>query len=179
MCLCCVCRPRVPLPLHLAMVEDAPGVSAGQPRVGVPEVRPVEHVRESNCVRNLFHIQTRHRRRQIGGRRMPIAKKANISDGVSLQSASPYTVTRKKNHTKEIKRVMKKQSRQPNKQLQHVSSLCSRISLAAATEPRATHTSTNGTKKTNAQLSEPICQSLARRATGLDPTALPTHLSCY
>lgn len=34
-------RPRVPLPLHLAMAQDAAGVPAGQPRVGVPEVRQI------------------------------------------------------------------------------------------------------------------------------------------
>jgi hypothetical protein len=37
---------RIPLPLHLPMAQDAPSVSARQPRLGVPEVRSVEEVRE-------------------------------------------------------------------------------------------------------------------------------------
>jgi hypothetical protein len=34
-------RSRVPLPLHLALAQDATGVPTGQPRVGVPEVRQI------------------------------------------------------------------------------------------------------------------------------------------
>jgi hypothetical protein len=34
-------QPRVPLPLYLALAQDAAGVPAGQQRVGVPEVRPL------------------------------------------------------------------------------------------------------------------------------------------
>ncbi|RLN92877.1 hypothetical protein BBJ28_00010071, partial [Nothophytophthora sp. Chile5] len=34
-------RPRLPFPLHFAVVEDPPGVPVGQPRVGVPEVRQI------------------------------------------------------------------------------------------------------------------------------------------
>jgi hypothetical protein len=30
---------RLPLPLHLEMAQDSPGLPAGQPRLGVPEVR--------------------------------------------------------------------------------------------------------------------------------------------
>lgn len=33
---------RLPLPLHLAMAQDATGLPARQPGLGVPEVRPVE-----------------------------------------------------------------------------------------------------------------------------------------
>lgn len=29
---------RVPLPLHLSMVEDPPGLPARQPRLGIPEI---------------------------------------------------------------------------------------------------------------------------------------------
>ncbi|GMS82443.1 hypothetical protein PENTCL1PPCAC_4618, partial [Pristionchus entomophagus] len=32
-------QPRLPLPLHLALAQDASGVPSRQPRVGVPEVR--------------------------------------------------------------------------------------------------------------------------------------------
>lgn len=35
----CPCRPRVSLPLHLAVAEDSAGVPARQPGLGVPEVR--------------------------------------------------------------------------------------------------------------------------------------------
>ena len=37
---------RLPLPLHLALVEDQTSLPARQPRLGVPEVRKVEAVRE-------------------------------------------------------------------------------------------------------------------------------------
>ncbi|GMR35414.1 hypothetical protein PMAYCL1PPCAC_05609, partial [Pristionchus mayeri] len=38
-------QPRLPLPLHLALAQDASGVPPRQPRVGVPEVRSLSGAR--------------------------------------------------------------------------------------------------------------------------------------
>lgn len=45
---------RIPLPLHLAMVEDPPGLPARQPRLGVPEVRSVKRQRTFESKRNYW-----------------------------------------------------------------------------------------------------------------------------
>lgn len=40
---------RLPLSLHLALAQDAPGLPARQPRVGVPKVSDVVSVSFSSC----------------------------------------------------------------------------------------------------------------------------------
>lgn len=48
----------IPFPLHLAMVEDSSSVSVGQPRMGIPKVRPLESCSISSAPRHVSTIET-------------------------------------------------------------------------------------------------------------------------
>jgi hypothetical protein len=47
---------RVPLPLHLALAQDTTGLPARQPRLGVPEVRPINALHTHLNTRPVPHL---------------------------------------------------------------------------------------------------------------------------
>lgn len=59
------CRPRVPLPLHQPVAEDAAGVPPGQPGLGVLKVRPV--ILPMMPAATTLLLRRRRQRRRAGG----------------------------------------------------------------------------------------------------------------